>query len=202
MRSPGVLASLDGFRDALPEPAKDTRLNLDAVLRGPSALDDTQRWLVALSCAYALRSPALLAAVQAEFDLRVARAEDPAAVAGANGPAPLAAAAVRDDAQAAASLMAMNNVFYRFRHLVGKPSYAQKPARLRMNRIAQPATGKAPFELACLAVSTINGCQVCIESHERTVLQHGLTEDHVHDAVRIAATLSAAAVGAFGAPAV
>lgn len=193
MSTSAVPSTLDGFRDALPEPAKDTRLNLEAVLRGSSALDDTQRWLVALSCAYALRSPALLAAVQAEFDLRAARAADPAA--------PLAPAAVRDDAQAAASLMAMNNVFYRFRHLVGKPGYAQKPARLRMNRIAQPATGKAPFELACLAVSAINGCQVCIESHERTVLQHGLTEDHVHDAVRIAATLSAAAVAVFGAPA-
>lgn len=197
MSTPSMLRTLDGLRDALPEPAKDTRLNLDAVLRGSVSLDETQRWLVALSCAYALRSPALLAAVQAEFDLRTAGANGSEPAAGTTG---IASSAVRDDAQAAASLMAMNNVLYRFRHLVGKPAYAQKPARLRMNRIAQPATTKAAFELACLAVSALNGCQVCIESHERTVLQHGLTEDHVQDAVRIAATLSAAAVAAFSAP--
>ena len=66
--------TLDGFRDALPEPAKDTRLNLDAVLRGTTSLDETQRWLVALSCAHALRSQPLLAAVQAEFEIRAAGA--------------------------------------------------------------------------------------------------------------------------------
>ena len=99
-----------------------------------------------------------------------------------------------EDALAAAALMAMNNVYYRFRHLVGKPSYAQKPARLRMNRMAQPATNKADFELFCLAVSAINGCETCIRAHEQVVLEGGLTEEQVHDAVRIAATVHAAAV--------
>ena len=61
--------------------------------------------------------------------------------------------------KAAASLMAMNNVFYRFRHIVGKPSYSALPARLRMNRIAQPKTSKAEFELAS-SRSAINGCDV------------------------------------------
>jgi alkyl hydroperoxide reductase subunit D len=101
---------------------------------------------------------------------------------------------VLDDARAAAALMAMNNVYYRFRHLVGKENYATKPARLRMNRIAQPKTNKATFELMCLAVSAINGCESCIRSHEHAVIQGGLSEEHVHDAVRIAATIRAAAV--------
>ena len=65
----------------------------------------------------------------------------------------------------AAALMAMNNVYYRFRHLVGKPEYAQLPARLRMQRIAKPATNKLDFELFCLAVSAINNCETCIRSH-------------------------------------
>ena len=99
-----------------------------------------------------------------------------------------------DDAKAAAVLMGMNNVYYRFRHMIEKESYAQKPARLRMLRINQRRRPKADFELFCLAVSAINGCEMCMQSHEAVVIEGGLTEDHVHDAVRIAATVSAAAI--------
>jgi alkyl hydroperoxide reductase subunit D len=88
--------------------------------------------------------------------------------------------------------MAMNNVYYRFRHIVGKPSYGEKAARLRMNRLAQPAGSKVDFELYALAVSAINGCEACVQAHEHTVIGGGLTEDHVHDAVRIAAVNAAA----------
>jgi alkyl hydroperoxide reductase subunit D len=90
--------------------------------------------------------------------------------------------------------MAMNNVYYRFRHMVGKPEYAKKPARLRMNRLARPATSRVDFELLCLAVSAIHGCESCVRAHEVAVLEGGLSEDHVNDAVRIAATVHAAAV--------
>jgi lipoyl-dependent peroxiredoxin subunit D len=68
-----------------------------------------------------------------------------------------------------------------------------------MNRIAQPKTDRPTFELMCLAVSVVNGCESCIRSHERAVLEGGLTEDHVHDAVRIAATIRAAAVAVLNA---
>jgi alkyl hydroperoxide reductase subunit D len=90
--------------------------------------------------------------------------------------------------------MAMNNVYYRFRHMIGKPSYGTMPARLRMNRLAQPVTSKVDFELFSLAVSAINGCEMCLQAHERAVLEGGLDETHVHDAVRIAATIQASAV--------
>ena len=103
-------------------------------------------------------------------------------------------ATVVDDALAAAAVMAMNNVYYRFRHMVEKPSYAQKPARLRMNRLAKPATSKADLELFSLAASAINGCEICVRAHEQAVRDAGLSEDQVHDAVRIAATIHAAAV--------
>ena len=82
----------------------------------------------------------------------------------------------------------------RFRHLIGKASYGEKPARLRMNRIVKPLGSKADFELFSLAVSAINGCESCLRAHEQAVLHGGLTEEHVHDAVRIAATMQAAAV--------
>lgn len=91
--------------------------------------------------------------------------------------------------------MAMNNVYYRFRHMVGKEAYSQRPPRLRMQRLAQPAGAKVDFELFALAVSAVNACESCVQAHERAVLQGGLTEDHVHDAVRIAAVLHAVAVG-------
>lgn len=87
----------------------------------------------------------------------------------------------------------MNNVFYRFRHMIEKPAYATIPARLRMNRIAQPKTSRSEFELMCLAVGAIHGREASLQSHARTVLENGMTEVNVHDAVRIAATIHAAA---------
>jgi alkyl hydroperoxide reductase subunit D len=168
------MRALEDLRNALPEAAKDIRLNLQSVLQG-GALTPAQRWGVAIAASIAARNPELQQALVAE-----ALREVPAAVV--------------EDAQAAAAVMAMNNVYYRFRHMVGKPSYSQKPARLRMNRLVQPAGNKVDFELFALGVSTINGCETCVRAHEAAVVEGGLGEDHVHDAVRIAATVQAAAV--------
>lgn len=168
------MAGLDDIRARIPEPAKDMRLNMQAVLES-SVLTQQQVWGIAAATALAARNVELSAAV-------VAAALEKAG------------ADTVDDARAAASLMAMNNVFYRFRHYVGKESYSQMRAGLRMNRIVKPVTSKADFELMCLAVSAINGCEACVRSHESTVLDSGLTEAHVHDAVRIAAVMHACAV--------
>jgi alkyl hydroperoxide reductase subunit D len=166
---------VEALRQQLPDAARDVKLNLQAVLRDATSLTEGQRWGVALASAVAARHPALTEAV-----LTDARAQVPPAVI--------------DDALAAAALMAMNNVYYRFRHLVGKSGYEKKPARLRMNRLAQPATNKVDLELYSLAVSAINGCELCIRAHEQVVTDSGLSEDQVHDAVRIASTVHAAAV--------
>ena len=166
--------NLDAIREALPDLAKDIKLNLQAVL-SESSLSPEQRWGVAIASAAAARQPGLRDAVVAD-----ARAAVPEAVV--------------EDALAAAALMGMNNVYYRFRHVIGKPGYSEKPARLRMNRIARPATSKADFELFSLAASAINGCEACVRSHEQAVLAGQLSEDQVHDAIRIAATMHAAAV--------
>jgi alkyl hydroperoxide reductase subunit D len=90
--------------------------------------------------------------------------------------------------------MAMTNVYYRFRHQVGEPSYASMAPRLRMNRLAQPSTSRGDLELFSLAVSAINGCEACVQAHERAVRDGGLTREQVHEAARVAAVLHAAAV--------
>ena len=96
-------------------------------------------------------------------------------------------------AHAAAAIMTMNNVYYRFVHLVEDEEYAKLPARLRMNVIGSPGIAKADFELMALAVSAINGCGSCIAAHERALRAHGLTREAVQSAVRIAATVHAVA---------
>jgi len=169
------MSELEALRERLVDPMKDIKLNLSSVLAEGGALDAAQRWGVALASAAASRHAPLTAAVLSDARAQVS-------------------AAVIEDALAAASLMAMNNVFYRFRHLVGKASYADLPARLRMTRIARPATNKMDFELFCLAVSAINACENCIRAHEDAVVNGGLTQAHVQDAIRIASTLHAAAV--------
>jgi alkyl hydroperoxide reductase subunit D len=166
--------ALETLRAAIPDAAKDLRLNLGAVLQ-PGTLTPAQTWGVAVATAIASRNPQLRQAVLEDALVTV----PPEVV---------------EDAKAAAALMGMNNVYYRFRHFIGKPEYGEKPARLRMQRLAQVATNKADFELFCLAVSTINGCEMCVRSHEEAVLAGGLTPDHVQDAVRIASTMHGVAV--------
>ena len=168
------MSALDELRDAIPGAARDLKLNLQSVLT-ESSLSPAQRWGTAVAAAVASRNALLRDAV-----LTDARAETEAAVV--------------DDAIAAAALMGMSNVYYRFRHLIGRDVYSEKPARLRMNRIAKPAGNKVDFELFCLAVSAINGCESCLRAHEKVVLAGGLTDDQVHDAVRIAAVIHGAAV--------
>ena len=168
------MRTLEDLRARLPESARDLKLNLQSVL-SPATLTPAQRLGVAVAAAASARNGELLAAliVEAERD---------------------AGGAVVDDALAAAALMGMNNVYYRFRHQVGKPSYSEKPTRLRMQRLAKPITNKLDFELFSLAASTVNGCESCVRSHERVVVEGGLTEDQVHDAVRLAATIHGVAV--------
>src|SRR3569623_3463918 len=93
----------------------------------------------------------------------------------------------------AAAVMAMNNVYYRFVHLTSNPEYGTMPARLRMNIIGSHGISKEDFELFSIAVSAMNGCGMCIDSHERVLLEHGVKRDVIQSAVRIAAEMKAQA---------
>jgi alkyl hydroperoxide reductase subunit D len=166
--------SIDALKDRLPDYAKDLRLNLSGIAATPG-LTPQQLWGAALASAIASRNGEVTAAVAAQ-----ARAQlDPAAF---------------QAAQAAAAIMAMNNIYYRFTHLVASKDYATMPARLRMNVIANPGVPKLDFELWSLAVSAINGCGMCIDAHEREVLAKGATKEMVQNIVRIAAIIHAVAV--------
>lgn len=166
---------LNALREQLPDAARDIKINLQNVL-SQTELSKAQAWGTALACAYATKDKQLTQAVLE--DAKAAGVED----------------ATLDDAKAAAILMGMNNVYYRFRHIIGKEEYSQMPARLRMLRINQVASNKVDFELFCMAVSAVGNCQSCVQSHEHVVLEAGLSTAQVHDAVRIAATINAAAV--------
>jgi alkyl hydroperoxide reductase subunit D len=168
--------SLDTIRDSLPDYARDLRLNLGSVLAttGAPGLTERQIWAVAVTAAIASR--------------HVPLARDLEALAAAQlSPADLNAA------HAAAAVMGMNNIYYRFLHLVEDAEYQRLPARLRMNVLANPGIEKADFELLSLAVSAINGCGTCVASHEKQLRQHGLSREAVQSAVRIAATVHAVA---------
>ncbi|MFM7289606.1 MAG: carboxymuconolactone decarboxylase family protein [Planctomycetia bacterium] len=170
--------SLDALRDTLPDELKDIRLNLSSVLVGEN-LSPAQALGVALAAAAFVRCRPLTAAISA--DLQAADAAT--------------AAPLVSDAIAAAGLMAMNTVYYRFRHMVGKESYGARPPRLRMSRMAQPATSKADFELMSLGCAALAGCELCIQNHEASLVHLGMSEEACHDAVRIAAVINAAACG-------
>ncbi|MGN6179620.1 MAG: carboxymuconolactone decarboxylase family protein [Mucilaginibacter sp.] len=93
---------------------------------------------------------------------------------------------------ACASLLASNNVFYRFRHFTQKEKYSQIPARIRMQIMMKPVTGKEFFELMSLAVSAVNGCEMCVNAHEDSLIKMGTTDERIFDAVRIASLVTSA----------
>jgi alkyl hydroperoxide reductase subunit D len=90
---------------------------------------------------------------------------------------------------ACTSLMNTNNIFYRFRHFVKKDFYSNQPAGIKMSIMASPVLGKEFFELLSLVISSINGCELCVTSHEQSVLQHGSSESRVFEAIRLGAVI-------------
>ncbi len=168
--------SLDAIRDAIPEHARDLRLNLASVLtpQGAPGLEPRQIWGVALASAIGAKNPTFARQVEA--------------LASEHLDAP-----TMEAARAAAAIMGMNNVYYRFLHLVEDPEYGTLPAKLRMSVIGRPGVPKADFELMSLAVSAVNGCGMCITAHERTLRAEGLGRESIQSAVRIAAVVAAVA---------
>jgi lipoyl-dependent peroxiredoxin subunit D len=164
--------SIEALRNRLPEYAKDLRLNLGSLAAEPS-LTVQQRAGAFVASALASRNAEVTAAIAAEFG-------------------PQLSSEALTAAKAAAAIMGMNNVYYRFVHLVGG-DYANMPAKLRMNVIGRPSVEKVDFELWSLAVSAVNGCGMCVESHEKVVRQAGLTQEQVQATVRIAAVVHAVA---------
>jgi alkyl hydroperoxide reductase subunit D len=169
--------TLSEIKSALPDYAKDLRLNLDSVLSeaGAPGLTAKQVGLIALSSAIAARHEPLTAVLAVEA-------------------AKTASAQELSGARTAAAIMAMNNVYYRFTHLAGDGEYQTLRAGLRMNAMANPGCDKIDFELCSLAISAINGCGMCMDSHEKTLRKHDLSAQAIQSAARIAAVVHAVAV--------
>jgi alkyl hydroperoxide reductase subunit D len=166
--------SIDSLKDKLPDFAKDIRLNLSAIVNDDS-LAPQAKWGLVLACAIATRNKVVAESLTAEAATHLS----PEAVTAA---------------KAAASIMAMNNVYYRFVHLASNKEYGTMPAKLRMTVIGNPGVPKHDFELWALAVSAINGCGMCIDSHEKVLRDAGVGSAEIHAAVRFAAIIQSAAV--------
>ena len=164
--------SLESLKALLPDYAKDLKLNLSS-LAAETSLTQQQLAGTFIVSALASRQPQVIAAINDEFGPKL----EPAAL---------------NAAKAAAAIMGMNNIYYRFVHLAGG-DYKKMPARLRMNVMANPGVEKVDFELWSLAVSAINGCGMCLEAHEKVCRDHGLSAEQIQAAVRIAATVHAVA---------
>ncbi|MGW2289087.1 alkyl hydroperoxide reductase [Streptomyces phaeochromogenes] len=166
--------SLDALKSAIPDYAKDLRLNLGSVI-GDSVLPQQQLWGTVLACAIASRSPRVLRELEEEANARLS---------------PEAYTA----AKTAAAVMAVNNVFHRTRHLLSDPEYGNLRAGLRMNVIGDPGVEKVDFELWSLAVSAINACGRCLDSHEQVLRKAGVDRETIQEAFKIASVVQAVGV--------
>ena len=165
--------SLKDFADALPDYARDVRLNVEALLRDET-LNDQRKYGLLVACAHGSGYRPIVEAAEAEAAGKLS---------------PEAA----DAARGAAAVMAMTNVYFRFVHLASNKDYGQMPAKLRMNLIGSPGIEKVDFELFSLAVSAMNGCGLCIDSHEKVLREHKIAPEIIQAAARIGAIVKAAA---------
>ena len=175
------MMSLEPILESLHDYAKDLRLNWSSLVNA-TELTDPQKWASLDASAYGARNPHLLAAVEAE-------------AAGHISPE------VVNAAKGAAAIMGMNNVFYRFHHLSNTEKYSTMPARLRMNIMRTHGADQLDFEFWSLVVSAINGCAKCVNSHERVLLEKGVSEESILAGVRIAAVVHGVAAALDAVPA-
>ena len=164
--------SIESLQDMIPDYAKDLRLNL-STLAGEETLNAQQKWGTFYAAALNTGNADVIRAVET----LAAQNISPEAL---------------NAARSAASIMAMNNVYYKFAGMMGE-SYQTLPAKLRMNVIGNPGVEKVDFELWSLAVSAMNGCQFCVQAHEAVLTKHGMSREQVQASVRIAAVVGAVA---------
>ena len=161
--------NLNEFLDSVPAYARDLKLNLSTLLQ-QTELNEQQIWGTVAASAIASRNPQVLRTLLAEAALHLS----PPAL---------------EAAKSAAAIMGMNNIYYRFQHLSKNPKYATLPARLRMNVLRNHGIDPVDFELWSLAVSAINGCGLCVDTHEQVLRSKGMSEESILAAVRLASVI-------------
>ena len=166
---------IDQLKEGLPEYAKDTKLNIDAVIKR-STLDPVEAEACALSALAATGNGKLLSWILANTDLNIDNAKD------------------RDAALTASSIMAQNNVWYPYIEMADDSNLTGLPAQLRMNAIATSGgTTKERFEAYSLAASIVGKCHFCVKAHYDTLKKHGYTVEQLRDIGRIAAVMNSVA---------
>lgn len=168
--------SLENLRGALPDYAKDLKLNLGSLSRSKE-LTETQLWGAMVAAAAATRNATVLREVLEDAQGHLSEEE-------------------LRGAKLAASIMGMNNVAYRAKEYLGQ-DYQQVRMGLRQNQMLNPGVDKVNFELWNIAVSVINGCEQCTAAHEHTVREEGVKEAAVWETVKVAAVLSGVAQALF-----
>ena len=167
--------NLDEIIESLPSYAKDLKLNFSSVVRQQTELTKQQLWGTVVASTIASRNEQLIATAVDEAAMHLT----PEAL---------------EAAKAAAAIMGMNNIFYRFKHLTSNEKYLTMRGGLRMNVMRTHGIDPLDFELWCTVVSAINNCGACVDAHEKTLREKGFSEEKVLAAVRIAAVLHAVAV--------
>ena len=166
--------TLEALLDSIPPHAKDLKLNFSTVLAQQTELTPVQAWGAAVSSAYTTGNPDLLRSVVEAASQHLSQQQ-------------------LDAAKGAAAIMGMNNIYYRFLHLTSNEKYKTIPARLRMNIMRTHGVDHLDFELWSTAVSAINGCGACVDSHEKTLREKGMEEEKILAAIRIASVIHAVA---------
>ena len=164
---------VDTIKEGLPDYAKDTRLNLDAVIKR-STLDPLETQCIALAAIFATGNSRLWTWLATEIgNDESANQEKNAAI-------------------TAASLMAMTNIWYPYVEMANDDQLKGLPAQLRMNAIASHGgTTKARFEAYSLAASIVGKCHFCVKSHYETLKKEGYTVEQLRDIGRIASVMTA-----------
>jgi len=162
---------VDQIKETIPDYAKDTRLNIDSVMKR-STLASEEAEAVALAAAFATGNSKLWTWMQTQIaDQKEAEA-----------------------AVVAASLMAMNNAWYPFVEMADDANLKGLPAQLRMNAIAtHGGTTKARFEAYSLSASIVGKCHFCVKAHYDTLKQEGYNVEQLRDIGRIAAVINSVA---------
>ncbi len=157
--------------NAIPDYAKDIKLNLSSMINNHGALSDNQFAGSLLVAAIASKNAPLVKYIRQAIGSSLSEPE-------LNG------------AYTAASIMAMTNIYYRFTDLVNDPSYATMPAGLRMNLLTNHGIDKTTFEIWSLVVSIINGCHKCVAAHEQVLVkQHDISKETIQLLAKIAAVV-------------
>ena len=168
--------ALEQLKELLPDFAKDIKLNFSNVLTEETGdrLTQIQLMGIALATAYSTKQPEVIMHFEQEAETILSSEQIFAA-------------------KSAATLMAMNNIYYRFSYLVDDHEISVMPAKLRMMAMTNHGIDKIDFELYSLAVSIINGCGKCVVAHREQLELHGLPKSAIHHVARIAAVVNAAA---------